>query len=105
MPERVSQGSDAAGGPGPQARRARSRKSPRRAPQWRPWHAREPQPSWRALRAEGRDDDRLAAIDVEALDARPRRIAQADRFGALHEGALLAPVDECEAARPAEQEI
>src|SRR6516165_2895194 len=61
--------------------------------------------SWTALRAVGCYVYRLAAINVEALDARSRRVAQANRIGSLHKRALVAAFNECEPTWSAEQKI
>src|SRR5262249_36410965 len=77
-----------------------------RSPGW-PRSAAPPPPAWRLeaprlpsrylARAVDRDRDLPAVVDVDALDARARRIAQAERLGALREGALLARLDQGEA--------
>src|ERR1700732_2376599 len=61
--------------------------------------------SRRACGSENRDADRPAGADVVAVDARSTGILQADRFGTQRKGALLAALDEGEAAGPAIEEI
>jgi len=47
----------------------------------------------------------MAGGVVDALDPRPRRVAQSDGFGPLHEGALVPRLDESEAAAALEQKV
>src|SRR5271169_958364 len=61
--------------------------------------------SRRACGGENRDADRPAGADVEAVDARSAGVLQADRFGTQRKGALLAVLDEGEAAGTAIEEI
>src|SRR5580698_2626723 len=61
--------------------------------------------SRRACGGENRDADRPAGADVVAVDARSARVLQADRFGTQRKGALLATLDEGEAAGTAVEEI
>src|SRR5580658_2065083 len=61
--------------------------------------------SRRACGSEYRDADRPAGADVVAVDARSAGVLQADRFGTQRKGALLAGLDEGEAAGPAVEEI
>src|ERR1700722_15182301 len=61
--------------------------------------------SRRACGSEYRDADRPAGADVVAVDARPTGVLQADRFGTQRKGALLAALDEGEAAGTTIEEI
>src|SRR5271170_7313108 len=91
----------------PRARCGRFRRSRARASRW--WQTsqrrRPATRSWPALRTVRPDEDRATATDVVALDARPGGVAQPQRIGALYEGALLAFLDEGEAAASSIEEI
>src|SRR5256712_6681983 len=65
----------------------------------------------RRLRSQGLpravDGDRepTTAVDVDALDPAAQRVAQAERLGALHEGALLARFNQRETAVSLAQQL
>src|SRR5580700_5838105 len=61
--------------------------------------------SRRPCGSEYRDADRPAGADVVAVNARSTGVLQTDRFGTQRKGALLAALDEGEAAGPAVEEI